>query len=164
VPSIYALVEAKLGRDKTGFTPEEARQLLHDERMLYVATLGRAGWPWVVPLGFMELDGHLWAGTSATTRKVRNLERDRRAGLLVEAGSDGDNPRQLRGISIEADATIHHDFDLIVERNRQIFARYPGTIPPDMDDDQFREQMRKIGRTLIEFEPLRVRSWDYRKL
>jgi general stress protein 26 len=164
VPSIYALVEARLGRDKTGFTPDEARELLHEERTLQVATLGRDGWPWITPLGFMERDGHLWVGTRATTRKVRNLMRDRRAGLLVEAGPDGDDPRTLRGISVEANATIHRDFDLIVERNRQIFARYPGAIPPNMDDDAFREKMREIGRTLIEFEPLRVRSWDYRKL
>jgi general stress protein 26 len=165
MPSIYTLVEARLGHDKTGLTPEELRELLHQERTLQVATLGRDGWPWVVPLGFMELDGHLWVGTSAKTRKVRNLERDRRAGLLVEAGTDRDDPPgQLRGITIEANATIHDDFEFIIERNRQIFSRYPGAIPADMDDEVFREQMREVDRTLIEFEPLRVRSWDYRKL
>ncbi len=164
MPSIYTLLEARLGRDKTGFTPEEARELLNVEKTLYVATLGREGWPWLVPLGFVELHGHLWAGTSATTRKARNLERDNRAGLLVEAGGDGDDPRQLRGMTIEADATIHRDFAFVVEREHQIRDRYPGSIPADMDEERFRQALRSARRIIIEFEPRHVRSWDYRKL
>ena len=50
------------------------------------ATNGRDGFPHLMPLWYVVRDGELWAWTFAKSQKVRNLERDPRATLQVEAG------------------------------------------------------------------------------
>src|SRR4051794_29203339 len=47
----------------------------------------------------------LWAWTFAKAQKVRNLERDPRATVQVEAGRDRYD--QLRGLMLETEVTIH---------------------------------------------------------
>ena len=50
----------------------------------------------------------IWIYTYAKSQKVRNLERDPRATLLVETGHEYG---ELRGVEIEAEAEIHRDPD-----------------------------------------------------
>ena len=59
-----------------------------------------------MPLWYVVRDGELWAWTYAKSQKIRNLERDPRATLQVEAGESYD---QLRGVMIEAETTIHRE-------------------------------------------------------
>ena len=53
---------------------------------LTCATLGRDGWPHLMPLWYVVRDGECWAWTYAKSQKVRNLERDSRCTLQIEAG------------------------------------------------------------------------------
>ena len=41
-----------------------------------------------MPLWYVVRDGELWSWTYAKSQKVRNLERDRRCTLQVEAGDE----------------------------------------------------------------------------
>ena len=50
----------------------------------------------------------LWAWTYAVSQKVRNLERDPRATLQVEAGEAYE---ELRGVMLECDVVVHRDLD-----------------------------------------------------
>ena len=59
---------------------------LDQERVLTVATIGRDGWPHLMPLWFVVRDGECWGWTYGKSQKVRNLERDPRCTLQVEAG------------------------------------------------------------------------------
>ena len=59
-----------------------------------------------MPLWFVVRDGDIWAWTFAKSQKVKNLERDPRCTLLVEAG---DEYGELRGIQIEAEAELIRD-------------------------------------------------------
>ena len=68
-------------------SPEEAAAFLDEQRTVTCATLGRDGWPHLMPLWYVVRDGELWAWTYAKSQKVRNLERDPRCTLQVEAGS-----------------------------------------------------------------------------
>ena len=52
----------------------------------------------------------MWAWTYAKSQKVRNLERDPRATLQIE---DGEQYHELRGVMIEAEATIHRDTEVV---------------------------------------------------
>ena len=65
------------------------------------ATQGPRGWPHLMPLWYVVRDGRLWAWTFAKSQKVRNLERDPRATLQVEAGRD--QYHLLRGVMLESD-------------------------------------------------------------
>ena len=79
-------------RDAIRMSADEVRGFLDEERTVVCATNGRAGWPHLMPLWYVVRqtgpDGgdELWAWTFAKSQKVRNLERDARATLQVEAG------------------------------------------------------------------------------
>ena len=79
-------------RDAIQMSEEEVLALLDEERTVVCATNGRRGWPHLMPLWYVVRptgDGgapQLWAWTFAKSQKARNLERDPRATLQVEAG------------------------------------------------------------------------------
>jgi hypothetical protein len=90
---------------------------------------------------------------------VKNLERDPRATLQVEAG---EQYQELRGVMIEADATIHTITDDVLEFGLKLFERYgAGATGPEFVET-VRAQAAK--RVALQFVPRRVASWDHRKL
>ena len=86
-------------RDAIVMSDGELAAFLETERTVVCATNGPRGWPHLMPLWYVVRDGELWAWTFAKSQKVKNLERDPRATLQVEAGETYD---QLRGVMIEA--------------------------------------------------------------
>ena len=74
-------------RDQIRMTDAELAAFLDAQRTVIAATNGRDGWPHLMPLWFTVRDGELWSWTYAKSQKVRNLERDPRVTLQVEAGS-----------------------------------------------------------------------------
>ena len=133
---------------------EEAAAFLAAERVVTCATLGRDGWPHLMPLWYVLRDGELWSWTYAKSQKVRNLERDRRCTLQVEAGDRYD---ELRGVMIKSEAVIHRE--QVLELGVEIFERYTGG---PVDPEALRGQAAK--RVGLRFVPRRVASWDHRKL
>ena len=75
-------------RDQIKLTDDELAQLLDEERVVVVSSFGPRGWPHSMPLWFTVRDGEIWVWTFAKSQKVKNLERDPRATLLVEAGEE----------------------------------------------------------------------------
>lgn len=157
-------------RDEIRLTPGEQAELLEGERIVVVSTLGREGWPHVMPLWYVPRKApaagrapvpEIWIYTYAKSQKVRNLERDIRATLLVETGREYG---ELRGTMIEAEAEIHRDLDAVYELAEQLTLRYADGVDSVVGDaaEALRRQARK--RVAIRFEPTRVRSWDHRKL
>ena len=89
---------------------EEVQAFLASERVLTCASLGRDGWPHVMPLWYVVRDGECWAWTYGKSQKVVNLERESRCTLQVEAG---DSYTELRGVMIKAAAAIHRDPEVV---------------------------------------------------
>ncbi len=141
--------------------PDEQRELIESERVVVVSTLGRDGWPHSMPLWYVPREGEIWIYTYAKSQKVRNLERDPRATLLIETGHEYG---ELRGVEIEAVAEIHHDPDTVYELALELTARYSGNAAAvdEAAADALRAQARK--RVAVRFEPRRVATWDHRKL
>ena len=133
---------------------EEVAAFLAAERVVTCATLGRDGWPHLMPLWYVVRDGELWSWTYAKSQKVRNLERDRRCTLQVEAGDRYD---ELRGVMIKSEAVIHRE--QVLELGVEIFERYTGG---PVEPEALRGQAAK--RVGLRFVPRRIASWDHRKL
>src|SRR5215204_2232113 len=108
-------------RAEIQLSPEEQRELIDSERIVVVSTIGRRGWPHSMPLWYVPRDGEIWVYTYAKSQKVRNLERDPRATLVVETGHEYS---ELRGIEIEAEAEIHHDIETVFEMAKELTSRY----------------------------------------
>jgi PPOX class probable F420-dependent enzyme len=136
----------------------EQAAFLGDRRIVICATNGIGGWPHLMPLWYVLRGEDIWAWTYAKSQKVRNLERDPRATLQVEAGDDYG---ELRGIMIEAHTEIHRDPELVAEVGARLLARYGGSSPHAVNE-AIRAQAAK--RVALQFVARRTASWDHRKL
>jgi PPOX class probable F420-dependent enzyme len=148
-------------RAEITLTPLEQRELLESERVIVVSSIGVRGWPHSMPLWYVPRPTGIWIYTYRKSQKVRNLERDPRATLLVETGHEYG---ELRGVKIEAEAEIHRDSDTVFEVARDLAVRYSDDISSVEGDaaEALKAQARK--RVAVRFEPIRIASWDHRKL
>jgi Pyridoxamine 5'-phosphate oxidase len=152
---------------------EEVASFLGLERTVTCATLGPRGWPHLMPLWYVlrEPPGsgpgpRLWAWTYAASQKVRNLERDPRATLQVEAG---ERYQELRGVMLECEAVVHRDTATVAALGREIFRRYasPRGEPParelaqDVAEAVAAQAAKRVG---LEFVEMRRATWDHRRL
>ncbi len=160
-------------REQIRMSDEEVLAFLGHERTMTCATNGPRGWPHLMPLWFtcrVAGDGRvvpdLWAWTYAVSQKARNLERDSRATVQVEAGETYD---QLRGVMLEADVFVHGDTPLVAAFGRELFARYgasKGEPPLSELADAVGEMVdaQAPKRVALQFVPRRWATWDHRKL
>ncbi len=139
-------------------TPDEVGTFLAQERTVICATNGKDGFPHLMPLWFVVRDDELWAWTYAKSQKVRNLERDPRATLQVEAG---DEYGELRGVMLRADVTIHRDTDQVSAFGLELFARYTGELT---DDVRAMVRAQAPKRVALQFTERSRATWDHRKL
>jgi general stress protein 26 len=150
-------------RDQIRMSEEEALAFLGEERTVICATNGRRGWPHLMPLWYVLRptgDGdapEVWAWTFAKSQKVRNLERDPRATLQVEAGASYE---ELRGVMLECDVAVHRDVDAIRAFGLELFERYGGV------DDDVRAMVdaQAPKRVALQFVERTRATWDHRKL
>ena len=148
-------------RAEITLTPDEQRELLESERVIIVSSIGVRGWPHSMPLWYVPRPTGIWIYTYRKSQKVKNLERDPRATLLVETGHEYG---ELRGVKIEAEAEIHRDSDTVYEVAQELALRYSDDISSVEGDaaEALKAQARK--RVAVRFEPIRIASWDHRKL
>jgi PPOX class probable F420-dependent enzyme len=152
-------------RDQIRMTDEELRAFLLEQKTMVVATTGPGGRPHLMPLWYVPQDGgELIGWTFAKSQKARNLERDPRATLQVEAGVEY---QDLRGVMMECDVEVESDAGRVVGFGIAIFERYAppgedgGELPPEVRQMVEKQAPKRIG---MRFRPTRTVSWDHRKL
>ncbi|MFL5818470.1 MAG: pyridoxamine 5'-phosphate oxidase family protein [Conexibacter sp.] len=148
-------------RDQIPMTDAELAAFLDEQRTLILATVGRDGWPHLMPLWYVVRDGEPWAWTYARSQKVRNLERDPRATWQVEAGTEY---RELRGAMVKANVVLHRDVESVEAFGIELFERYTGTAPlPDTVAGMVRAQApKRVALQFVAAEP--PVTWDHGKL
>jgi PPOX class probable F420-dependent enzyme len=148
-------------RDQIELGDKELSELLETERIAVVSSLGPRGWPHSMPLWFVPREGEVWIWTYAKSQKVRNLERDSRATVLVETGHSYE---ELRGAMIEAEALIHRDFQTVLGFAEDLAVRYGENISSLGADAREALEAQAPKRVAIQFQPQRTATWDHRKL
>ena len=112
-----------------------------------------------MPLWYVVRGGELWSWTYAKSQKVRNLERDPRCTLQVEAGESYD---QLRGVMLKAECVLHRDLETVTALGEEIAVRYGGA---DLDEGArgyvARQAAKRVG---LQFQARESATWDHRKL
>jgi PPOX class probable F420-dependent enzyme len=146
-------------RDQIKLSEAEIAGFLASERTMDVATNGKDGWPHLTALWFVMRGSDPWSWTYRKSQKVRNLERDDRATVLIESGVEY---AELRGVMLKTRAHVEHDTDRVLEFGEELFAKYQGASV----DDQLREVLRAQAakRVAIRFEVIETVSWDHSKL
>ncbi len=148
-------------RDLVAMTPEDVRAYLEGQRRIILVTNGPEGLPHPVPMNYgLDEEGHVLLTSFARSQKVRNLERDPRASLLVE---NGETYAELKSVILYADAEIVREPERVATLMRRIRAAEPlaGSIDGAMSG-QVRASVAK--RVVLRFTPFRVVSWDHGKL
>jgi PPOX class probable F420-dependent enzyme len=139
---------------------DEVRSFLLEERTLTCATNGAEGWPHLMPLWYVLRGHELWAWTYAKSQKVRNLERDPRATVQVEAGTEY---HLLRGVMFETEVELVRDADAVAALGTEIFTRYGDGNEPDEAVKAMvaKQAAKRVGLRFVERSRV---SWDHRKL
>jgi PPOX class probable F420-dependent enzyme len=139
-------------------TANEVSDLLATSKKVQVATVNPDGTPHVVTLFHGLVDGKIAFFTYRRSQKARNLERDPRITCLVETGEDYG---ELRGVLIYGTARLIEDFNTVVEIGTRVVTRTMG-VSSDAVAGYVQQTARK--RVAYVVEPVRVASWDHRKL
>ncbi len=145
-------------RSQIVMSDEEITEFINNSRTTTIATIGADGQPHLVAMWYAVLDGEVWFETKAKSQKVVNLKRNPTITCLIEDGLTYDT---LRGVSIEGQAEIVEDPDVLFQVGISVFERY--TAP-------YTEEMKPIVETMlnkriaVRVRPARIRSWDHRKL
>jgi len=142
-------------RDLITMSDEEVLAFLDEMRVVTCATQGPRGWPHLMPLWYLVRGDDIWAWTYAKSQKVLNLERDARATLQVEAGTEY---QELRGVMFECEVEIHRDTSVVQAFGEELFVRYAGTPATEMVAAQAPK------RVALQFFERRRATWDHRKL
>ncbi|MDA9913039.1 pyridoxamine 5'-phosphate oxidase family protein [Candidatus Nanopelagicales bacterium] len=149
-------------RDEIQMNNDEVASFLTNQRTMTCATNGKDGWPHTMPLWFVLRQGTLWAWTFAKSQKVRNLERDSKATIQVEAG---DQYNELRGVMFKSNVHLHRGTTQVASVGLEIAAKYGGVpldaIAPEAHALIQRQAMKRVA---LEFVEERRATWDHRKL
>ncbi|MGA2320468.1 MAG: pyridoxamine 5'-phosphate oxidase family protein [Solirubrobacteraceae bacterium] len=165
-------------REQIRMSDAEVTVFLAEERTVTCATIGPRGWPHLMPLWYVlreaperEPSPRIWAWTYASSQKVRNLERESRATLQVEAG---EQYQELRGVMLECEVIAHRAVERVAALGREIFLRYASARGEGSQSGQTAEELpaeveamvrqQAAKRVALEFIELRRASWDHRKL
>jgi general stress protein 26 len=100
-------------------------RLLHEHRVMTLATLRPDGWPQATMVGYVNDGFLLYCFVARSTQKFANVRRDPRVSIAI--GSDAMDPLEVRGLSLagrvsEVDADA--EFDEIAALRLKKFPEY----------------------------------------
>jgi PPOX class probable F420-dependent enzyme len=145
-------------RELVRMSDAEVTAFLAGRRKLHVATVNGDGSPHLMPMYFVLVDGAVSFWTYSQSQKIVNLRRDPRITVMAE---DGEAYLDLRGVQIAGRARLTSDPAVLAAFGERLHERHFGPL-----DDGGRAYIARSAakRTLVTVEPLRVVSWDHRRL
>lgn len=146
-------------------TDEELDDFLQGGHTLQVASIDADGFPHLAPMWYVVRDGKIVFRSFTKSQKIVNLRRNPKLSVLLESGETYD---ELRGVMIRGDARLVDDRDYVLEIYGALAAKYEMIggrrieLEPDAIEATFGGYADK--NTAVVVEPVKVASWDHRKL
>ncbi len=142
-------------------TDAEVQEMLAAHNKVQLATNGHDGFPHLVTMYYVMMDGLITFWTYRTSQKALNLGRDPRISCLVEVGSQYFD---LKGVLVQGTVRRIEDPSVILEIGRGITATFSD--PAAMADDAVTDYVEHAARKRFGYavEPAKVISWDHAKL
>lgn len=140
-------------------TDNEVSSLVGEQRKLQLGTINPDGTPHLVTMFYGMVDDKIAFWTYRSSQKIRNIERDPRVTCLVETGVEY---FELRGVLIYGTATMLTDQNDVRYVGAQVLRR----MMEDVEDDAVAALVEASAtkRYAVVVEPVRVASWDHRKM
>jgi PPOX class probable F420-dependent enzyme len=145
-------------RNEIVMTDAEVRAFLVERMVMQCATIGPQGRPHLVPLWFVPEGTELISWTYAKSQKAKNLERDPRATVGIEAGVQY---HELRGVTFECEVAVEREPERVEAFGLTLFERYAGELSPEIRAMVAQQAQKRVG---MRFVPSRTVSWDHSKL
>lgn len=148
-------------RDQIAMTPAEIDAYLREQRRIILITIGPDGIPHPMPMNYgVDAEGRVIFSTFRKSQKVRNVERDPRASLLVESGA---TYPELKAVILYCAVEIIDDFEEM--RAAMSVMRSTAEVAASIDP-QRKEQIEAsmVKRVVLRCTPQRALSWDHAKL
>jgi len=145
-------------RDQIRMTDAEIDEFLSGRHTMNVASFNHDGTIHLVAMWYAVLDGDPVFWTFGKSQKIKNLQRDPRTTLLVEAGEEYG---ELIGVELVGRATVLTERDEIMEIGEAVYARYFGEVTDEVRPFVELTGAKRFGvRVTVD----RVVSWDHKKL
>lgn len=136
----------------------EVATLLDEGDRVQVGTHNPDGTIHLVPMSYVMFEARMTLWTDPTSRKVANLRADPAITCLVELGDDFGS---FRAVQLIGTATISSDPDTSQAVGEALVARTVGALSDDLVAYVAGLAAQRVAVTV---EPVRVVSWDHRKL
>jgi hypothetical protein len=147
------------GRGTVAMTQNEVAALVGEQHKLQLGTINPDGTPHLVTMFYGMVDDKIAFWTYRTSQKIRNIERDPRITCLVETGVEY---FELRGALIYGTAMTLTDPNDVRYVGAQVLRR----MMVDVEEDAIAGLVEATAakRYAVVVEPVRVASWDHRKM
>lgn len=146
-------------RASIALTQEEQDAFMRDGWTLQVASNGKHGYPHLVAMWYVVIDGLIQFTTFRKSQKILNLKRDPKITVMLEAGKQY---AQLQGLVIEGTAEIIDDAEQTARVMAQVGAKYNGIPAPTETPAAALAVASK--RVIVRIHPKDIYSWDHQKL
>lgn len=137
-------------------TAEEQAAFLQRARKAALATLDVHGFPHVVAMGFVALDGAIYMTSYAKAQKVLNIRRNPKVGVMIETGNQY---AEFQGVMLRGHCDIIEDQALVVAILQANQAKNAGA---DRTPDGALGRAAK--RVVLKITPEKIATWDHTKL
>lgn len=146
-------------RAEIALTAEEQRRLLEESWTLHVASIGPKGFPHLVAMWYVVIDGRIHFTTFAKSQKILNLRRNPKISAMLETGRAYS---ELKGCVVEGEAELIEDVATTARVMALVGEKYSGTPrPAEPSEAALRVASKRI---VVRINPVDAYSWDHARL
>ncbi|MBA4179783.1 MAG: pyridoxamine 5'-phosphate oxidase [Anaerolinea sp.] len=146
-------------RSSIALTAEEQEAFLRDSWTLQVASIGPKGYPHLVAMWYVVIDGLVHFTTFGKSQKILNLRRDPKITVMLESGKAYN---ELKGLVIEGQGELLEDPGFTAKVMALVGQKYNGIpIPTDTPEAALKVATKRV---VVRVKPDDIYSWDHAKL
>jgi PPOX class probable F420-dependent enzyme len=145
-------------RAQIAMTKDEVDQFLLGRHSMTMCTMNPDGTIHAVGMWYGFLEGSIAVESKAKAQKVQNVRRDPRITCMIETG---DYYEELQGVSVIGRAEVVDDPQRMWELGVSVLERY---YMPYTDEMRPAVEAMLNKRVVVKVNPIKVISWDHRKL
>ena len=146
-------------RTSIALTAEEQEAFLNDSWTLQVASVGPKGYPHMVAMWYVVIDGLIHFTTFGKSQKIMNLRRDPKITVMLESGK---GYSELKGLVIEGQGELLEDPAFTAKVMALVGQKYNGIpVPTDAPEAALKVATKRV---VVRVKPDDIYSWDHSKL
>ncbi len=146
-------------RGSIALTDAEQEAFITEGWTLQVASNGHHGFPHLVAMWYVVVDGKICFTTFGKSQKIMNLQRDPKITCMLESGK---GYAELKGLVIDGNAELVEDNAFTAKVMGLVGSKYNGIpIPTETPEAALKAASKRV---VVRVNPVSIYSWDHSKL